>query len=108
MSVIEMPLKLESAAQFLGLHPVTLAERARAGKIPLASKPGKAWIFPPEGLRAYRDAHSPCPSIAGAESGGSKSPRSQADLESLLGLPTGRRRRNITKSERARYGGRSG
>ena len=97
---------LQDAAKFVRLHPVTLAERARAGKIPGAAKPGKEWVFPLEGLRAYLNSLSTCPFTGEAESGGSSYPRTAAELESLLGLPTRRRRRSTTRSERARYGGR--
>lgn len=108
MTVLEMPLNLDDAAKFVGLHPITLAIRAKAGKIPGASKPGKRWIFPPEGLRAYRNSLSPCPFTGEEQSGGSNSPQTQADLENLLGLPTSGKRRNTTKSARVRYGGSKG
>jgi hypothetical protein len=99
-------LTLEDAAKHVGLHPVTLAERARAGKIPGASKPGKRWVFPLAGLDAYLNQHSTCPFTDEAGSGGSSSPQTAEQLESLLGLPTRKRRRNTTRSERASYGGR--
>ena len=99
-------LTLEAAAKHVGLHPVTLAERARAGKIPGASKPGKRWVFPIAGLDAYLNAHSTCPFTGEGESGGSSYPRTAEELESLLELPTRRRRRSTTRSERVRYGGR--
>jgi hypothetical protein len=101
-------LTLEDAAKHVGLHPVTLAERARAGKIPGASKPGKRWVFPLAGLDAYLNAHSTCPFTDEAGSGGLNSPQTAEDLENLLGLPTRRRRRNTTRSEKARYGVRQG
>ena len=97
-------LYLEEAARHVGLHPITLAQRAKAGKIPGASKPGKRWIFPIAGLDAYLNAHSTCPFTGEEGSGGSSYPRNQAELESLLGLPTRKRHRNTTKSA----GGRSG
>lgn len=106
MSAVELPLLIEDAARFVGLHPVTLADRARRGKIPGAAKPGRVWIFPLEGLRAYRDSFSKCPFTGEVESGGSNSPRTAADFENLLALPTRKRRRNITKKGAARYGGR--
>ena len=99
-------LGLQDAAKMVRLHPVTLAERARAGKIPGAAKPGKEWVFPVEGLRAYLNSLSTCPYTGEAVSGGLSSPRTASELESLLGLPTRRRRRNSTRSEKARYGGR--
>lgn len=99
---------LQDAAKFLRLHPVTLAERARAGKIPGAAKPGKEWVFPVEGLRAYLNSLSTCPFTGEDVSGGSSYPRTAEDLENLLGLPTRRRRRSTTRSARASYGDRQG
>jgi hypothetical protein len=99
-----LTLDLQQAADFLKLHPVTLAERARAGKIPGAAKPGKRWVFPEEGLRAYLNARSTCPFTGEEVSGGSNSPRTAAELENLLGLPTRKRRRSTTRSARASYG----
>ena len=98
------PLKLEEAARFLGLHEQTLQERARAGKIPLAAKPGKCWIFPMEGLVAYRNQHSPCPYIESEKSGTSTFPRSGEELDALLGLPTRKRRRSTTTRSNGNYG----
>lgn len=99
-------MTLEEAAKRVGLHPVTLAQRARAGKIPGASKPGKRWVFPIAGLDAYLNQHSTCPFTGEAESGGSSYPRTAGELESLLGLPTRKRRRSTTRRERANYGDR--
>jgi hypothetical protein len=101
-----LTLDLQQAADFLKLHPVTLAERARAGKIPGAAKPGKRWVFPEEGLRAYLNAKSTCPYTGEEASGGSSSPRTAAELESLLGLPTRKRHGNTTRKGRGSYGGR--
>ena len=101
-----MTLLLEAAAKHLGLHPVTLAGLARAGKIPGASKPGKRWVFPIAGLDAYLNAYSTCPFTGEEGSGGLNYPRTADELESLLGLPTKRRRRNTTRRERVSYGGR--
>jgi len=101
-----MTLDLQQAADFLKMHPVTLAERARAGKIPGAAKPGKRWAFPMEGLRAYLNAKSTCPFTDEAGLGGSNSPRTAEELENLLGLPTRRRHRNTTRSAKVKYGGR--
>jgi hypothetical protein len=92
-----MPLKAKEAAEFVGLHPVTLIERARRGIIPGAAKPGKEWIFPLEGLRAYRNSLSPCPFTGEAASGGSSYPRNAAELGALLALPTRKPRRNTTR-----------
>jgi excisionase family DNA binding protein len=45
-------LLLEEAAAFLGMHPVTVLKKVRAGEIP-AAKPGKRWVFLEEDLVAY-------------------------------------------------------
>lgn len=37
-------LNLQQAADFLNIHPVTLAEKARSGDIP-GAKIGKSWVF---------------------------------------------------------------
>jgi excisionase family DNA binding protein len=87
---------LTQAAEYLHLHPVTLQKRAKAGKIPLASKPGRGWVFRQEGLEAYLDQFSPCPSSGKAVYGTSISPRGKAAFEELLGLPTRKRRRPTT------------
>ena len=42
------------AAKFLGIHPVTLAEFARQGRIP-AIKVGKVWRFRPSSLKRWLD-----------------------------------------------------
>ena len=89
-------LSLKEAAQVLRLHPVTLAEWARAGKIPGAAKPGKSWVFLEDGLRAYLDSIAPCPSTESARLGISTSLRPRDAYAHLLGLPTRRPRRNTT------------
>lgn len=99
-------LYLEEAARHVGLHPITLAQRAKAGKIPGASKPGKRWVFPVAGLDAYLNAHSTCPFTGEEGSGGSSSPTTVKELESLLGLPTRKRLRNTTRKGRGSYGDR--
>ena len=104
----ELTLGLEEAAKVVRLHPVTLAERARAGKIPGASKPGKAWAFQVAGLLAYLNSLAPCPYTGEAVSGGSSYPRNAAELESLLGLPTRNRRGSTTRNAKVRYGVRTG
>ena len=100
-------VKTKEAADFLGLTPATLAEWAKAGKIPGAAKVGKCWTFEEAGLVAYRNSRSPCPFTGEEASGGSSFPRNQAELESLLGLPTKGRRRNTTRNAKARYGDRT-
>jgi hypothetical protein len=101
-------LGLKEAAEFVRLHPVTLSEWARQGKIPGASKPGKEWVFIELGLVAYLNSKSPCPFTGEAASGGSSFPRNKEELENLLGLPTKRPRRNSTKRGKARYGDKTG
>lgn len=101
-----MTFTLPQAAEFLKMHPQTVQERARAGKIPGASRPGKKWVFLEAGLVAYLNAHSPCPFTGETVSGGSSSPRTVGELESLLGLPTGRKRRHSMRGARVRYGDR--
>src|SRR4029079_7914840 len=87
----------EQAAEYLHLHPNTVQARAKRGMIPGASKPGKRWVFPEEGLRQYRDSFSPCPYTESSRSGTSISPRTGAGLEGVLGLPIRDRRRLITR-----------
>lgn len=106
--MVDEPLNSEQAAKFLGLHEQTVQERARAGKIPLAAKPGKCWIFPLEGLVAYRNSFSPCPSIESEKSGTSTFPRNGDEFDALLGLPTRKRRRSTTIRSSANYGNKSG
>jgi hypothetical protein len=93
-------LDLRQAADFLKMHWQTLQERARAGKIPGASKPGKRWVFQEAGLIDYLNQHSPCPYIASEKSGTSTSPRNGAEFDALLGLPTRKRHRNTTTRSR--------
>jgi excisionase family DNA binding protein len=78
-----MTLFLEEAAKYLGLHPATLQERAKRGKIPGASKPGKRWVFRQSGLDAYLDQHSPCRSTALETYGISTSNRHEDGLEGI-------------------------
>ena len=99
-----MTFTLQQAADFLKMHAQTVQERARAGKIPGASKPGKRWVFLEEGLRAYLNKYSTCPYTGEDVSGGSSYPRTPDQLESLLGLPTRKRHRSTTKKGEARYG----
>ena len=42
------------AARFLGIHPVTVCEFARQGRIP-AIKVGKVWRFRPSSLKRWLD-----------------------------------------------------
>lgn len=90
-------LDLAAAAKLVNLHYQTLRERAKAGKIPGAAKPGKEWVFPVDGLRAYLNSLSPCPYTGEEIRGGSNSTLTGGELDALLGLPTRSRRRNTTK-----------
>src|SRR5678815_4544138 len=64
-----MTLDLRQAADFLKMHPQSVRERAQAGNIPGASKPGKRWVFQEAGLVEYLNQHSPCPYIESEKSG---------------------------------------
>jgi excisionase family DNA binding protein len=107
-------LLLEEAAAFLGLHPVTVLKKARAGEIP-AAKPGKRWVFLKEDLVTYlRGLYaSPSRALQGDQTevslchstnakthltGGSKLP-TKADVYSrALGLPIDGKPRSTTTS----------
>lgn len=99
---IDWPLTVEQAAAFIGIHPQTLRERAVNGEIPDAYKPGKAWMFPKEGLILYRQ--SLCRYTESKVSITSIYRQPKADLGALLGLPTRKPRRNSTKNSKAQYG----
>lgn len=99
-----IPRKLKQAAEFLGLHEKTLQERARQGKIPGAYKPGRSWVFPEEGLLAYRNSLAPCPYIASEQSGTSISRVEEVALDALLKLPTRRKPKSTTTGSRTNSG----
>ena len=95
-------LDLKAAADFLGIHPSTLQERALAGDVP-GAKIGKEWRFLDVDLVAYFRGHypanqepQPCPSTAGARRGGSRSRTTDSELDDLLARPTGRKRSGCT------------
>jgi excisionase family DNA binding protein len=95
-----MTLPLKDAAEFLGLHPETLRERAKAGKIP-GAKIGKAWRFLPADLTAY--FRSQCRSTVALEvrSGGSTCGTLAAEeLDALLERATKKRPNESTTSLR--------
>ena len=92
-----MTLGLQQAADFLGLHPSTLQERARAGKIPGAAKPGKRWVFVEDGLVAYLYSLSPCRSTGSEKSGTLTYRQNAVGLDAVLGLPTASRRKRTLK-----------
>jgi len=102
-------LDIDEAAAFLGLHPSTLQERARAGAIP-GAKIGKEWRFLDVDLAAYLRAQYPanqtqkpgksCHFTVEAKSGGSASRTRASGLDDLLGLPTAKpRSASTTKSK---------
>lgn len=104
-------LTLEEAAEFLHLHPITLARRAKAGIVP-GAKPGKCWVFVEvdliEYLRSqYRRQTSTesmtkekqsCHSIdqKSRRIGGSTLPATDDEYAKVLGLQKESRRRNST------------
>ena len=102
-----MTLKLKAAAEYVGLHEQTLIERARAGKIPGASKPGKCWIFRVAGLDAYLNQHSPCPYIESVTPGTLTSRAAEVALDEVLKLPTRRKPRSSTTPSRTSSGSRT-
>ena len=52
-------LNLQQAAAFLHVHPETLRQAARCGRIP-GAKVGRAWVFLEEDLAAYvRSLYAP-------------------------------------------------
>lgn len=57
-----MTLRLQPAADLLGISAVTLRKRAAAGIVP-AYKPGRSWVFIEEELLAYLKSKKPCRSI---------------------------------------------
>src|SRR3990167_1318751 len=101
-----MTLKLRAAAEFVGLHEQTLLERAKAGKIPGAAKPGKCWVFQEAGLVAYLNQHSPCPYTASEMSGTSTTRVAEVALDEVLKLPTRRKPRSSTTHLKSNSGNR--
>ena len=105
-----MTLRIKDAAAYVGLHPKTLQERAKAGLIPEACKPGKRWVFTQSGLEAYLASlapHKPCHSTSAGTPGTSTS-RSPAplDFEALLARTIGPRRRSGTTASESSSGAR--
>lgn len=106
-------MDLDEAAEFLGLHPSTLQERARAGLIP-GAKIGKTWRFLDVDLAAYLRAQYPanqtkpedsaCRSTSAARRGGYISATRDSAFDDLLGLPTGAKRSANTTSSRRNSG----
>ncbi len=95
-------LYLDEAAEFLKLHPTTLAAKARAGEIP-GAKLGKCWVFLEVDLVEVVRSHYAPRALQGDcmekplchftnakthPTGGSKSPTRDAEYSKALGLPT--------------------
>jgi excisionase family DNA binding protein len=104
-------LDLDQAAQLLHLHPDTVQQRAKAGEIP-AAKPGKCWVFIDEDLLDWlrsqyasnnNEEKNPCSGSA-VKSGGLISNTLDAEFDSLVGLTTGSKRKNITTVLRPSFG----
>lgn len=90
-------MNIEEAAAFLGLHPLTLGERARAGIIP-GAKIGKEWRFFDVDLLEYARGRynkgEPCHSTDAptAQNGGSAYSSAADELDALLATPTNQQR----------------
>ena len=95
-----MTYDIPQAAEYLKLHPQTVLERVRAGKIK-AFKPGRRWVFLLSDLEAYLKG---CQSTKEGRLGGSNSRSGVGELENLLGLPKGKRRRSTTTGKRQHCG----
>jgi len=95
-------LTLQEAAKLLKLHPVTLQEKSRAGKIP-GAKIGKRWVFVEVDLiehiraqyqrRVSQGEHEELQTCHFTDaktrpSGGSKYPSAGEQYQKALGLPT--------------------
>lgn len=74
---------LPEAAEFLGIHPHTLQERAKSGVVK-AYKPGRAWVFFKHELVEYLQSLTQCPSISVVIRGGRISSSKDGELEYLL------------------------
>ena len=104
-------LKLKDAAEFVGCHAVTLAERAAAGVIP-GCKVGKEWRFLDVDLVQYMRQQYPsnqtgdkkCLSTRVVKRGGSTSRTRESELESLLGQKTSRKLEESTTKLKLIYG----
>lgn len=112
-------IDLAQAAALLHLHPETVLQRARDGKIP-AAKPGKCWVFVDDDLlewlrgqyftgkempSAGKKGKKPCSENAAA-SGGLIFSKLDDDFESLVAQPTETRRRKSTTVSRLDSGSR--
>lgn len=106
-------LDLEEAAEFLGLHPNTLQERAKAKEIP-GAKIGKNWRFIDVDLIAYlrsqyaassNDSESKkCHSTNGVKRGGSTLRTRASEFDEALGLPTRKKPSESTTNSKPNSG----
>ena len=100
---IATSMDIDEAAAFLGLHPLTLGERARAGIIP-GAKIGKEWRFFDVDLLEYArrqyNKGEPCHSTNAptAQNGGPVYNTAGDELDALLATPTSQRRDDGTTS----------
>ena len=94
-------MDLIEAAAFLGLHPNTLQERAKAGQVP-GCKVGREWRFLDLDLMEYireqypankpgEKERKPCRLLRGAKSGGLTSMSVEAALDKALNRKTDRK-----------------
>ena len=104
-------LNLQQAAEFLKIHPVTLGDKARAGKIP-GAKIGKCWVFVDIDLIEHIRAQYQWRALQGTEkeflchstnakirpTGGLKSPSVDEQYNAVLSLATKSKLRSTTTS----------
>jgi excisionase family DNA binding protein len=92
-------LRLQAAADLLGMSPVTLRKRAAAGKVP-GYKVGKPWVFLHDELLAYLKSTRRCPSIAAPtlRTGGVDSNSTAERSASQLALRIAARRKSLKRS----------
>jgi excisionase family DNA binding protein len=104
-------LSLVEAAEFLGIHPVTLQARAKAGEI-RGAKIGRAWRFMEPDLLEYfqskinqpRQEAQECRSTYVAKRGGTSSTTKASAFEAALALPT-KRQPNASTTKSAQNSG---
>lgn len=105
-------LDLQQAARLLKMHPVTLADKARAGEIK-GAKVGRAWVFIKIDLLEYIRSKYPRRALQGDSTevkechssnvrthriGGSRSATTDDEYSKVLALPTRKERGSTTTS----------
>ena len=102
-------LDAQAVATMLKLNVKTVGQYAAAGKIP-GAKVGGAWLFIQADIIDWLRAQFKCPSTSHpiVKTGISLSRTKAGELESLLALPTGKRRKNSTTNTKQNSGARSG